>query len=238
MNNVGKLFILVEGEVDDAKYLSVFLKDIFNLSIVTDSSRDLFLSARATQDLQVLTRAQAGDIIIIKASPKPQLHAALNTFDDYTNIPSYYGIIDSHLFNTAIIFDKDILSGNTNQRISMFLQRYDDILDLGLLLVSYPCLESLMISCKDPIVEYFTDSKEAKRTWKSRTDKQINQADLNVGIQHMLANLAAKGYSTNIDDIVNKRDDIDKEIENDYLSQNRWLKLSLVSLMFLVLGLI
>lgn len=238
MNSLGRLFILVEGQVDDAKYLSALLKGIFNLNVIEDSTRDSYISFDAYNDFQILSDTQKNNVIIIKAAPKPQLHAALKLFDEYTVIPRYYNIIDSHLFNTVLIFDKDIDSGNSNNEIKVFLKRYKDILDLGLLLVSYPCIESLMISCKNQTIEYFTNSQEAKRVWRSIGDLSISFIELKNSVNYTLDILSTFGYSDDIDTLLTKLDEIDFKVEQDYVSKSKWIKMSLVTLIFVVLGLI
>ncbi len=133
---IGRVFILVEGEVEEIDYFTWLFKDILGYDFTWDRDRCMSLYADLEQN-----HAHEDNHVIVKTAPRAQLHASLQAFDDDDEIPRAYGLTDFD-YSVYVIFDKD---ENRHDLIESYFDVYDDSTESGLRLLSYPCMQGWLL---------------------------------------------------------------------------------------------
>lgn len=241
---IGEVIIVVEGENEEFKLLKHIFTKILDYNYTEFNRRNktmkkCFVSKNDINSTVIIANTNSSSLnsIIDDNEYKDKLFQLLK--EDYqkslTNIPIY------------IIWDRDRES-NTSEIVKKSLEMYGNSRDNGfemngILLLSYPCIESYELSNfkKQEYKNTYKNSHECKIEMKKSTFNinKINQQTLLLAVENMnksLANFKINEYDTdkfkhtNIK-IFNKQE--------EYYKNNKLIKsLSLISILLIDLGII
>ena len=245
--SIGKVIYIVEGEKKEITLLSHIFTKILNYSVVYAKRQkgiyEKYVSAE-NQDSQVyLINSETSNIGSIKSvSGKEYLDAVFKTLYekyqlDTTNTATYY-IFDRDCESNMAADCRDLVGILKNSRDNGYESN-------GLLLLSYPSIESYIFSCFEDSTEEYIDTASALKQKTSAGKYQYNKLkdkEMLLACTNMLATqLHMSGVNMEQSDL----DDFSKingqilKIEDEKVSANSLYRiLSLLSVSFIDLGII
>lgn len=241
--SIGEVVVVVEGESEEFKLLKHIFIDILDYNYVpikrNKIMRDEFKSNTNPNSTIIVANTSSSNIksIMEDSDYQDKMYNLLK--QEYNrslkNVPIY------------ILWDRDHDSNDKNivlKTLNSFRNLLDNDYDMnGLLLLSYPCVESYEISNFDKQLykKGFISSDEAKTLFRSKRYSlaNINEKTLLIAIANMhrgLFNLGINNYDPSNFYSVNKKVfDFEEEI---YLKEQKYMALSLISVMLVDLGII
>lgn len=241
--SIGEVVVVVEGESEEFKLLKHIFIDILDYNYVplkrNKIMRDEFRSTKNPNSTIIVANTSSSNIKTIMEDSdyqdklyhllKQEYHRSLKSVPIYLLWDRDY---DSN--------DKDIVL----KTIKSFRNSLDNGYDMnGLLLLSYPCVESYEISNFDKQLykKKFSSSDEAKTLFKRKRYSlaNINEKTLLSATANMhrgLLNLGVNHYdSSNFYKVNKKVFDSEEEL---YSNEQKYTALSLISVMLVDLGII
>lgn len=241
--NIGKVIVLVEGESEEFKLLKHIFTNVLDYNYVSIKRnkimQDEFISKTNNSSTVIIANTSSSNIKTIMSDNDYQdrLYNFLKFEykDSLKNLPIY------------IIWDRDYDSNNekiVSKTLSTFKNSLDNNFDMnGILLLSYPCLESYEISNFDKQLyrKKFSNSKAAKDLFKEKrySLSEINENTIMNAIKNMhrsMINIGITKYEPSNFYKVNKK--IFDYENNYYKNNNKIPALSLISIMLIDLGII
>lgn len=242
--NIGTVLIIVEGAVDEFELLKQIFRDILHYNYIEKSRNQKNFK---NYDEFVMKGNENSKVIVINS--KNSNLSTINKDKDYLNevykiLYTEYGI-DIKNINVYFIWDRDNQSNPSDvveeliKKLGNSIENKDGDMN-GLLLLSYPCLESYLISCYDNKT-IFLKENHLKQYIKDQ-DYKISKLD-----KHKLVNAVAMMHKVFIELGVNKYnlDDFSKTSlklfnEQEKILQNKkyYYLLSFISLILLDLNII
>ncbi len=184
--NIGSVIYIVEGREEEPRIIREFYKTFLGYNVYQLNRED---------DIEMLKKEnnKYSKVIIVTIN-KPQIKEIISD-----NIDKFYqevfinklnGIVDTESSAIYYIFDRDDKS-NTKEDIEKAMNKYNNSRESsdynsvhGLLLLSYPCIESLYLNCyKDK--SSFSSSKEIKRYARENRLKKLNDKSFENAIKEM-----------------------------------------------------
>lgn len=241
--SIGEVVVVVEGESEEFKLLKHIFIDILDYSYVplkrNKIMRDEFRSNTNPNSTIIVANTSSSNIksIMEDSDYQDKLYNLLK--QEYNrslkSVPIY------------ILWDRDYDSNDKDivlKTLNSFKNSLDNDNDMnGLLLLSYPCVESYEISNFDKQLykKKFSSSDEAKTLFKAKRYSlvNLNENTLLTAIANMhrgLLNLGINNYDPSDFYKVNKKV-FDSE-EKIYLEKQKYIALSLISVMLVDLGII
>lgn len=242
--NIGEVVIVVEGQ----KFEFELLKHIF--TNILDYNYIPFKRGKKEPDKFVSKSNKNSTVVVINTSSSN----IKTIFEDQNYKDKIYEFLKSKynkkLTNTQIYFiwDRDRDSNDSEiikKGLTTFKSSLDNDFEMnGLLLLSYPCIESFVLSnfSKRLWKEKFETSKDAKKRLNELPKlyyRKINENTLKIAIMNMnylLNEIGITNYDTS-DFKSNNLKIFDYE-ENLYMKEKKYRALSLVSLILIDLGII
>lgn len=240
---IGEIVIVVEGESKEFKLLKHIFTTILDYNCITirrnKVMQEKFVSKNANDSTVIIANTSNSSIksILEDKEYKEQLYKLLKSEYNKSlkNIPIY------------ILWDRDNRSNDKNivlENIKVFKSALDNDYDMnGLLLISYPCIESYELSnfkkrlwqCK------LTSSEETKKRMKAIIPNlhNINEKSLLLATENMHKTMFNMGvYKYEPADFETTNLKIFSNEEDSYLNNGYYIALSLISVMFIDLGII
>ena len=240
---IGTVVYVVEGKKTEPKIIrDIFIKILGYQVYQVNNKRDVE-TLKKTND-------KYSKVIIITIN-KPQVSTLLDN-----NINDFYNSIFNVLLENKIdissvpifyIFDRDRLSNSLSQMKQAMLM-YDNSRDSkdfelvhGLLLVSYPSIESFYLNSNNSFEEFSTP-KEIKKYVNMNYLKSLSSESLSKCVKCLIDALSLKlNLTISIDDLDNfseKNISILEKEEKNFLTSFKYISISLLILSLLDLGII
>ena len=242
--NIGKVLVLVEGENTEFKVLNRIFHDL--LGYTTYNYR------RKSKTSEFVDKCYKGknnnSLIYIANLKNSDMKELLNEKEKDKILNKIQDDLGQSLKNirTYIIWDRDNLS-NTSIDTKKALLKYGSSLDNGveangILLLNYPCVEVYPISILDRYTyqRKYKTSQEAKSYLKEKKNHLTSEKDLLHALRNMHISLKNKikieQYET--DNFQKTNLEVFHIEEQQYEKDNKYLALSLISIMLIDLGII
>lgn len=183
--NIGSVIYVVEGDADEVSIIKRIFSGVFKYTVVkydkTKNSYKLIKSENKYSKVFIVPAKQSAIVKLDKSN---------DYFDEiYSRLSLDYEL---DLENSAIyyLFDRDRESNNLKQILPL-MDKYGNSRDNGfemngLLLLSYPCIQSFYTNCKNDDV-YLTDGKQVKMYTSSMASKPILLSHLKSGANLLLS---------------------------------------------------
>ena len=240
---IGEVVILVEGESEEFKLLKHIFTNVLDYNYLAlrrnKIMHDKFVSKNDNNSTIIIANTSSSNIksIMADVNYKDRLYDLLKKEynKNLKNVPIY------------ILWDRDYDSNNSKD-VKKMLETFGSSLDNnyemnGLLLLSYPCIESFELSNFDKKLwkKNFKTSEEVKKEMKLITPNihDINETTLLLAIENL--NRTLKMYGINSYDpsyFKNINIKVYNNEEKEYLQKGICNALSLIGIMFIDLGII
>lgn len=241
---LGRIIVVVEGEDEEFKLLKHIFESILGYSYVEFNRRSktmkkCFINKNNPSSVIIIANTNGSSLnsIIDDTEYQDKLYRLLR--DDYQeslkNVPIY------------LIWDRDRFT-NTPDIVNLILDKYSNSRDNGfnmngMLLLSYPCVESYELANfhKLEFKNSYSTSEECKKE-KNKSKfriKNINEKTLMLAVGNMhrvLLDFGIKNYNTDNFKHTNKK--IFKKQEEYYKNYELIRSLSLISIMLIDMGII
>ncbi len=238
---IGKVLYLVEGDVDEVLILRHIFSDVLHYSVVTYDKRN-----------DNVTYLFNPNDKYSKAFIVPMKYSAISKIEDSVGYVEYiysklkgYGLEKDECAR-YLIFDRDIGSNSYKKFKSLFKtfkNSLDNNLEInGLLLVSYPCVQSLLCECFGDDVNCATS--DSMKCYAKKYDVcDIKEKELLTGAESMIKTilriLQEQRFDNSVlDDMEEMNCCILSSQDNYYKQSGAYITLSLVFLSFVDLGII
>ena len=176
--SIGKVVFIVEGDKKEHTLLSHIFTSIFDYSVV-DVKRN------KTPVSKYVSKTNIDSRIFVVSSETSNIKSAGESGNDYLD-RVYSSLFDEYsleISNASVyyIFDRDNESNmfSETESLTKILKNSRDngIETNGLLLLSYPCIESYIKSCMDNFYGEFIDSPRTLKLKTSESRYQYNKID-------------------------------------------------------------
>lgn len=242
--NIGTVLIIVEGALDEFELLKQIFKKILHYNYIEKSRNQQNFK---NYDEYVMKGNENSRVIVINS--KNSNLSSIKKDEDYLNeiyIKLYTEYdIDIKNINVYFIWDRDDKS-NPKVVVKELLDKLGNSIENkngdmnGLLLLSYPCLESYIITCYDKTTKFLKndDLKKYIREYDYKISKINKYMLLNaVSMMHKIfLELGVDNY--NLDDFSKTSLKLFEEQEKVLKNRNYYYLLSLISLILLDLNII
>lgn len=245
--NIGNVVIVVEGEEEEFKLLKQIFEKILDYSCT-------YIKRKSKEKIIYKSKVNKNSVVTIINTNSSNMKSILSD-KDYKNdlfdlLSSNYGC---SLKNVPIylIWDRDRESNSTlvvKKMLETFGNSRDNDFDMnGLLLLSYPCLEvyELATFYKKAWKSEFSTSSDAKseikklKHKKNYSNHKMNETSLLLAAENMNRSLLNMGINNyDVDSFKNINLKIFKNEEEYYKNNRTIMALSLISIMFMDLGII
>lgn len=240
---IGEVVIVVEGESEEFKLLKHIFTEIFDYNYIS-------IRRNKTMKDKFASKSNKNSVVIIANTSNSNIKSIM---EDKNYKDKLYELL-MHEYNRSlksvpiyILWDRDADS-NTEDVVFKSLKTFKSALDNdydmnGLLLLSYPCVESYELSNFDKRLwnTNFKTSLDAKKKMKTIIPKltDINEKSLLLAVENMHRTLNKYGIN-NYDpsNYGNENIKIFKKESEEYLIYKHFNALSLISVMLIDLGLI
>lgn len=179
---IGNVIFIVEGKKTESKIIRDVFNKIFGFTVYQNNKNEDLINLKKDKD-------KYSKIFII-INEKPQLSTELNETMYIENIFQKLVSYNLNPYESAIyyIFDRDYNDINVINTLINKLSnsRENDNFDLhGLLLLSYPCIESFYMNCRKDHIDV-SKSAQLKSYVRQRRYKNINKELLLNGINEFM----------------------------------------------------
>ena len=241
--SIGTVLIVVEGAVDEFDLFDMIFRKILHYNLITKSRNK---KEFREYNEYVMNDNKNSRVIIINTSNSNI--GSIKDDDNYRN--ELYKIlyekysIDSKNIPIYFIWDRDNGSNTDKRLIKNLLSKLNDPYENdnyenGLLLLSYPCIESYLVTCLEKNKMYETKHLKDYIAEKSYKVADLNRYKVRDGAIDLIKKLNFLGYKDfTVDDIKNINKDVFEKEEELYKKNNQYLILSFVSYILLDLGII
>ncbi|MDR2091251.1 MAG: hypothetical protein LBP62_06375 [Clostridiales bacterium] len=244
--NIGKVIYVVEGQKKELTLLKHIFTKIFDYTYVTyrynDVTREEYRSDKNKNSIVFAVNTNSSNVISIQKGQDYLDEVYKKLYEEY--------LLDSTKAAVYYIFDRDRRT-NSPEIISDLLSELRNSRDNeknanGLLLLSYPSIESYVIECFAPdcCVLKIESAQKAKRFIGEQNYQQskINENTFKKATEEMIKTIERIECGCfqieELDDFANKNKSIFKKQESLYESNNYYEILSLLTISFLDLGLL
>lgn len=238
---IGKVLYLVEGDVDEIKILGHVFSKVLNYTVITYDKRDDTVTCLVKPD------DKYSKVFIV-----PMKYSAISKIESSNDYLEYiYARLKSFGLEKDecakyLIFDRDN-SSNTHETIEnlfkVFKNSLDNDLEInGLLLISYPCVQSFLCECFNDQTRL--SSSALMKQYTNKYDiKDISEDNLLIGMETMMKTLLSiiLQPSFNINDLDNMETINTKVLnyQDDHLiNRHVYITLSMLFISFIDLGII
>lgn len=235
---IGTVAFVVEGTKDEHNLIVTIFCNVYDYRVVKRERKPLKLT--------ILESEQTNSRVIIVNTENSNIKS-IDKFDGYRDriygaLLEKYGI---SLANSPIfyIWDRDRLN-NPARIVKNLIEKMYSPLDNGYyengaLLLSYPCLESYIVTCYEDKNNFEGKSpKKYLKEWHHNMSR-IHNGEIIVAAATMLKRIKELGISQyNLDDFHDINDAINTYEENYYSSKKQYRIISLLSMALLYLDLI
>ena len=238
---IGKVLYLVEGDVDEVKLLERVFHKVLNYSVVSYDKRGDSVSCLINPN------DKYSRVFIV-----PMRYSAISKIESSNDYVNYiYSKLKSFGLEKDecakyLIFDRDNGSNSCDtikKLFKTFKNSLDNDLDInGLLLISYPCVQSFLCECFGDETRLSSSSLMKKYSSMYKVDDINNDSLLN-GIDEMIRTILNITLQANFD--INELDNMEAlntkildHQENCYSHDKTYITLSMLFISFLDLGII
>ncbi len=254
--NIGNVLYVVEGERTEFSILSHIFKHIFEYSIVKakrhDEDYEQYISPKNPNSTVFIVNSKQSNIKYIGEEGADYLDAV------YEKLINEYGL-DVDNISTFYLFDRDHQSNNNPKLIRDLLNKLknpienDNYYRGGELLLSYPGIESYMLSCCKADVYLINDSLDEKVVYchqlkKFIADEKISDLRKYCGenilnaceefLKYLIYTNNTFNFDSDLDDFSSKSQKIFELQEENMNTKKFYDFFSMLSLSFLQLGII
>ena len=238
---IGKVLYLVEGDVDEVKILGHVFSKVLNYTVIAYDKRD--------DDVTCLIKL---DDKYSKVFIVPMKYSAISKIESSNDYIEYiYSRLKSFGLEKDecakyLIFDRDN-SSNTHETIERLFKVFKNSLDNdleinGLLLISYPCVQSFLCECFGDQTRLSSSSLMKQYTNKYDI-KDINEKSLLEGVEAMMKTLLSivlqPSFNINdLDDMENVNTKVLNYQDEHLINKHAYITLSMLFISFIDLGII
>ena len=238
---IGKVLYLVEGDVDEVKILGHVFSKVLNYSVVTYDKRN----DNVTCLINPNDKYSKVFIVPMKYSAVSKIESSTDYIDYIYHRLKSFGLEKDECAK-YLIFDRDN-SSNTHEALihlfKVFKNSLDNDLEInGLLLISYPCVQSFLCECFGDQTRLSSSSLMKQYTNRFKVE-DIREDELLTGVETMMKTLLNITLQPTFN--LNELDDMesinykvlnyqDQHLANKYV----YITLSMLFISFIDLGII
>ena len=238
---IGKVLYLVEGDVDEVKILGHVFSKVLNYSVVTYDKRN----DNVTCLINPNDKYSKVFIVPMKYSAVSKIESSTDYIDYIYHRLKSFGLEKDECAK-YLIFDRDN-SSNTHETLihlfKVFKNSLDNDLEInGLLLISYPCVQSFLCECFGDQTRLSSSSLMKQYTNRFKVE-DIREDELLTGVETMMKTLLNITLQPTFN--LNELDDMesinykvlnyqDQHLANKYV----YITLSMLFISFIDLGII
>lgn len=237
---IGKVLIICEGESTERKYFKAIFESLLNYSV------DIITRDRYYIRCKAISPDKSSKVIIANTKS-----SAIKTILDNEHRNTINTAIQKELgeslknYRIYYVWDRDEKSNPTRQIKQAIAtlrnpEMNDAIFEPGLLLLSYPCFESFIISNKDDVGFISEHPKDyiKNRGRRKYYPSSTNATTLIRATNIMIKRMEELGIIFNLNNLYEYTKVINPKEEKIYKSKKQYLLLSQVALMLIDLGII
>ena len=238
---IGKVLYLVEGDVDEVLLLCHIFSDVLHYSVVTYDKRQDSVTCLSNPN----DKYSKVFIVPMKYSAISRIESSTDYIECIYNKLKSYGLEKDECAK-YLIFDRD-KNSNSKQMFEHLFDIYKNSLDNdleinGLLLVSYPCIQSFVCECFNDETRV-SSSALMKKHASIYNLKDIKEEEFLIGSNNMIKTLLMMTEQFSFDvqnldnmSVVNKT--IISYQDNYFEEKGAYITLSLLFISFIDLGII
>lgn len=228
--SIGNVIFIVEGKRKEPQIIRNIFEKVLGYNIYQYNKNEDIIKLKKDKNNY--------DKVVIITNNKPQLSCVLNETEFIQKAFETLRKNNLDVYDSAIyyIFDRDFES-NSSHVITKLMNRFNNSRESvdfemhGLLLMSYPCVESLHFNCNNDDCE-FSSSEEIKKYSNIKKYNHISEERIVKGAEKLIEILdkkfSIKLIDSDFDDFKTVNKDILKIEDEYYLNNNVFITLSLV----------